>query len=317
MRFDPDEQNRTIYPSLPNDNPEVKRKRDASDLPHKNSPYYIREKIEISRMSDDHLHIAAKYFLFFIIGCYMYGAMIFKYVSGAKSLSEGISFTITGEKDKYDDEFGFYYICIFAFAAISIAFSLGNIENSRVLQIVTMYMRFFATLLMVIGSLYAIFKYGVTMKANDVVPDLEHASNLISNTLFVFIMHHSIAGIVKPVRPQKSVYNIILYSFVLGTCILLTESILAAMAFSNIENTNCNKFPCEIQGLYNVNFEAVPFIGQVTNFYPALNVAAVPILTITLRNNLFVMLGMSTASETRFKKAIWSLGLSLPVILIS
>ena len=106
-------------------------------------------------------------------------------------------------------------------------------------------------------------------------------------------------------------------SFTLGASILTVESILAAFAFSHIENEECNKFPCAIQGLYNQNFEAVPFIGQVTNFYPALNVAAVPILTITLRNNLFVMLGMSTASETRMKKALWSFGLSIPVVIIS
>ena len=69
--------------------------------------------------------------------------------------------------------------------------------------------------------------------------------------------------------------------------------------------------------MYNENFTAVPFIGQVCNFYPALNVAAVPILTITLRNNLFVMLGMNTASETRLTKALWSFGLSVPVIVIA
>lgn len=221
MRFDPNEQNRTIYPSLPDENPIIKRKRDEPDLLFKNSPYYIREKIEISRMSDDHLHIAAKYFLFVIIGCYMYGAMIFKYVSGAKSLSEGISFTITGEKDKFDNDFKFYYICIFAFAAISIFFSLGNIENSRVLQIVTMYMRFFATFLMIVGSLYAIFKFGITMTGKDVIPDFNHASNLFANTVFVFVAHHSIAGIVKPVRPQTAVYNILFRSFGLGASILM------------------------------------------------------------------------------------------------
>lgn len=72
-----------------------------------------------------------------------------------------------------------------------------------------------------------------------------------------------------------------------------------------------------MQGLYNLNFEALPFIGQVTSFYPTLNVAAVPILTITLRNNLFVMLGLKTSSETRFTRAVWSFGLSIPVIIIA
>ena len=40
----------------------------------------------------------------------MYGAMIFKYVSGARSLSEGLAFTFTGDKEKFDKKFEFYYI---------------------------------------------------------------------------------------------------------------------------------------------------------------------------------------------------------------
>lgn len=61
-------------------------------------------------MCDDHMHKSAKYIIFSIIGFYMYGAMIFKYVSGAQSISEGISFTFTGDKNKLDDDFHFYYI---------------------------------------------------------------------------------------------------------------------------------------------------------------------------------------------------------------
>ena len=36
---------------------------------------------------------------------------------------------------------------------------------------------------------------------------------------------------------------------------------------------------------------AIPFISQVVNFYPMLNVAAYPVLAITLRNNFLQVLG--------------------------
>lgn len=58
-------------------------------------------------------------------------------------------------------------------------------------------------------------------------------------------------------------------------------------------------------------------IGQITNFYPTLNVAAIPILTITLRNNLFAILNISQANDTRLTKALWSFGLSVPVIIVA
>jgi hypothetical protein len=34
----------------------------------------------------------------------------------------------------------------------------------------------------------------------------------------------------------------------------------------------------------------IPFVGQYVNFYPLLNVSSVPVLTITLRNNIMEVL---------------------------
>ena len=185
-------------------------------------------------MCDDHIHPYAKYFIFILIASYMYGAMIFKYVSGAQSISEGISFTFTGDKSAFDESFNFYYVWITAFAWVSIFFSLKNIENSKVLQVISMYLRFFATFLMILGSVISIYVYGITMSLDDLIPDLAHASNLFANTVFIFVVHHSIAGIIKPVRPQTSVYSILFNSFALGWAVLWIESLLAALAFSGV-----------------------------------------------------------------------------------
>jgi len=40
-----------------------------------------------------------KYFIMFIMILYMYGAMALKYVSGAESLYNGLSFMFTGNED--------------------------------------------------------------------------------------------------------------------------------------------------------------------------------------------------------------------------
>ena len=88
MRHNPENEDveHTIYPSLPGECPSIKQSRDEKDEFVKCNPYYIREKIEISKMWDDHIHPYAKYFVFVIIAIYMYGVMIFKYVPGARSL---------------------------------------------------------------------------------------------------------------------------------------------------------------------------------------------------------------------------------------
>jgi len=78
-----------------------------------------------------------------------------------------------------------------------------------------------------------------------------------------------------------------LYSHIIGSSLLAIEGFLAWLAFSGLDNKcTSNKFPCQIADLFNENFVNLPFIGQVCNFYPMLNVSSVPVLTITLRNNL-------------------------------
>lgn len=94
--------------------------------------------------------------------------------------------------------------------------------------------------------------------------------------------------------------------------------------------TPCPKdFPdCVIQNLYNENFLAIPFIGQVVNFYPFLNTAAMPILLITLRNNLFDALNLkpklrrigvpeSLLGNTTRVKGFWSFILVIPVFIFT
>jgi len=105
--------------------------------------------------------------------------------------------------------------------------------------------------------------------------------------VFVFIFHHSISGIVYPIRPQTQVRPMFLTSHIIGASLLALEGFLAWLAFSGLPNKcSTNVFPCQIADLFNENFVNLPVIGQVCNFYPMLNVSSVPVLTITLRNNL-------------------------------
>ena len=90
-----------------------------------------------------------------------------------------------------------------------------------------------------------------------------------------------------------------LSSFALAAVLLFIEGFLAAITFGD-----------EIQPLYNENFLDVPVVSQIVNFYPMLNVSAVPVLVITLRNNIFQLFKIEiTAETTRLQRVMWSLGL--------
>lgn len=173
------------------------------DGKERDSVFYIREKFEIGSMCDFHLHTVAKYVFIIIIALYMYGAMILKYVAGAKSLSEGISFTIFGHTNTMDEKLGFefYYICLLIFFGLTMCFSLGNIENSQGLQKVTSLLRFVVTGLLILGSGISIVKNGASPLKKINLIDFDYIDVLFSNTIFIFIAHHSVSGIVYPVRP--------------------------------------------------------------------------------------------------------------------
>lgn len=161
------------------------------DLNVKESPFYIRQKLEIGLMAEDLIPKWMKYVLFFFLVVYMYGAMCLKYVSGAVSLVEGVSVTIWSDEKALKDKMPFdpHYIAILIFASISIYFSFGNIENAKVLQIVTTILRLFTTLLMIIGSLIS-FGYkdgGVSSPKYWVKTDFDYLHILFGNTIFIFI----------------------------------------------------------------------------------------------------------------------------------
>ena len=71
--------------------------------------------------------------------------------------------------------------------------------------------------------------------------------------MFVFIYHHSIPGIVYPVRPQSAVNSMFLKANVIGACLLALEGQLAFWAFGGLTN-ECTSFPCATQPLFNENF---------------------------------------------------------------
>ena len=92
-----------------------------------------------------------------------------------------------------------------SFACLSLAFSFGDIENSKGLQIFSAIMRFVTLGMMYFGTVYYISTDGVNQHEPvwDWANQASAAATVFGNTVFVFIYHHSIPGIIYPVRPQK------------------------------------------------------------------------------------------------------------------
>ena len=120
---------------------------------------------------------------------------------------------------------------------------------------------------------------------------------------------------------------------IIAAILLITEGLLAYLAFSGLTNScrpaeGATEFPCQVSDLFNENFQGIPVIGQICQFYPMLNVSAVPILTITLRNNFMQVVPVKRwirssgcclfllDDHKRLVKGIWSIIFTIPVIVI-
>lgn len=138
--------------------PIIARRQNLVDLKNKASPYYIRQKIEIGLLSQKLIGDKMRNFFIVIMTIYMYGAICLKYVSGAESFVAGISYTVWDDSEGLNEHLGFdgYYFGLIVFGFFSTYFSFGNIENAKVLQIVTTILRFVVTIIMCAGSIYYI-----------------------------------------------------------------------------------------------------------------------------------------------------------------
>lgn len=89
--------------------------------------------------------------------------MCLKYASGSESFVQAVSFTIYNDANEWARKwpsFDPYYLGIIIFGSLSLLFSFGNIENSKMLQIVTGAMRLVVILFMYGGTIYYLIKDG-------------------------------------------------------------------------------------------------------------------------------------------------------------
>lgn len=257
--------------------PMVARKSNLADLDHKHSAYYIRQKIEIGVVAQRIARPWVKNLIMIILVTYMYGAICLKYVSGAQSFAAGVNVTFWPDDGTgFQKWLGFdpYFLGLFIFGFFSTYFSFGNIENAKTLQIVTTLLRFLVTLMMCGGSIYYISAVGGhPSPIFDFKNQLKQLADVFGNTTFAFIYHHSIAGIIYPVRPQKSIKSMFFYSNIVGACFLAVEGVLAWIAFGALTNPcvapvdwpDDEKFvatyPCATAALYNENFLGINGLG--------------------------------------------------------
>eukprot|EP01022_Parablepharisma_sp_SALTPOND_P004371 TRINITY_DN120172_c2_g1_i1.p1 TRINITY_DN120172_c2_g1~~TRINITY_DN120172_c2_g1_i1.p1 ORF type:complete len:436 (+),score=12.25 TRINITY_DN120172_c2_g1_i1:155-1309(+) len=283
-------------PSTESDFQETKEDREIID-----SPYFIKQKFELFSLCKIHINRPFTILSILILVLFLLGSMVLKCVSSCISLTEALSFALYGSLTAAYDIWPVdpYIFAVVAFAMVATFFGLGNIEGSKPLQVFVMVLRFFMIYLMIIGSIYSIFTYGPADFSKIKLFDITRIDYSLSNIMFATFMHHSITGMVYPLRPQSKVKQTFRVSYALQTLSMIVHCALAIVAFGDKQNT-CEKFPCRIREIFNITFMSLPIVGPIVQFFPSLAIAVFAVLGISLRNNLMQVLGINATVVSSF-----------------
>ena len=198
------------------------------------------------------------------IAIYLYGALCIKAVSASQALSLGLAFIFTSKIDGFNDfPFNPYYICLIGFFIIVSLLALKNVQSTKWLQNIIAVLRYITSLLMIIGALIYIGRRGGVAGGSDIKYfDISNFAAIFGNVVFAFLSHHSLPGILKPIRPETSIKKVIFWGYICGCMIMYMVALTAVLAFGDLTNKCEDSFPCALQVFNLFNLHKIMF-----NFY--------------------------------------------------
>ena len=252
------------------------------DMLEKSNSFYIYKRFEISKLSKA-LPKAGYFFVVLTIIFYLYIGVTSNGIIAGNNLKDIIGKTFGIEMPDYS-----YYIIVLVFFIITIIIALNNIKHLKKFSMFIMVMRFVIIFLIMGSCFYSMSKYGVSKMKDIPKFDISNITVMIGNSLFVFMSHHSIPGMVENFRPQKRLIKLLIIGYFFSLLFIVLYSYIGLFSFSDPE-LSCDKsheFPIAIQSTFSSNFLSLPVIGYIINYYPILNVITSGMQLITLRNNI-------------------------------
>lgn len=167
------------------------------------------------------------------------------------------------------------------FLILIVPFCFFDFQKTKPLQIATMAIRNAALLTIIVLSLALVAKEGPSTKG---VPSfqLQALPNLFGGAVYAFMCHHSLPGIITPMREKNLIPRVITGAFVAIFILYLLLFLACGVAFGvRADDPITFNFPPEKYG----------WMGDALFLFPVFTLASnFPMLTITLRNNLDTLL---------------------------
>ena len=216
-----------------------------AEIEEKDDNFYIFRRYEISKLSGKVYGKPVYYFVVAVMVSYLYIGVTSNGIIAGNSLSVIIGKSLGDKLPDYG-----YHIIVSSFYFISLIIALNNINKLKQLSIFIVACRFIIIFIVIGSCIYSIVKFGAAKISE--IPQFEtpNITIMIGNSLFFFMSHHSMPGMVENFTPQKNLIKLLVISYISSLIIMLTFGYLALFAFGQYKNqADCdyNKFPCAIQ----------------------------------------------------------------------
>ena len=251
-------------------------------LDEKNDTFYIYKRFEISKLSKA-LPKPGYFFVVITIILYLYVGVTSNGIIAGNNLKDIIGKTFDIDMPDYS-----YQLIVICFFMITIIIALNNIKHLKKFSMFIMVMRFVIIFLIMGCCFYAMGKYGAAKFSNIPKFDISNITVMIGNSLFVFMSHHSIPGMVENFTPQRRLIKLLIIGYIFSLIFIVAYSYVGLFAFVD-PSYKCDKdgdFPIAIQSTFSSNFLGLSVVGYIINYYPILNVITSGMQLITLRNNI-------------------------------
>lgn len=204
--------------------------------------YYISKRYEISilgRLMTKPLY----FFVVFTMICYLYVGVTSNGIIAGNNLLD-----IIGRTFGVKLEFKYYYVIVCVFFMLTILVALNNIVHLKKFSMFIMVCRFMVIFLIIGCCFYSIAVYGPAKYSEIKTFDANNITVMIGNSLFVFMSHHSIPGMVEGFSPQRNLMKLLIIGYTCSLLFMLFYGYLSVFAFGK-RDLSCEKtiFPTAIQ----------------------------------------------------------------------
>lgn len=252
--------------------------------------FSIVTQTELGLCAEQFLGRIGKFLFYLVIIFYLYGDLAIYAVSVPKSVLK-----VTGPIFSLS-EVNTFRIFALIFAIIIVPICYLSFSKTKYLQLFTMFLRNTSLLLMIVLCLIFIIEGKGSSWKDLKLFDLGGIETLYGVTIYSFMCHHSLPGIVSPIKDKRNLGVLFSLDFISIFMSYVSLCYVSIFAFGSLKNEQCTEFgngrPCQIQELFTYNFKYFSFtpIGYFLALFPVFTLSSnFPLIAMTLRGNILTL----------------------------